>query len=342
MKIVFAGSDAFSVPALERLHVTWPVSLIMTAPAKPAGRGRALHATAVERYAREHRIPYITPASLGVESREVVQRYNPDLLVVVAYGRIFGPKFLALFPRGGINVHPSALPRFRGACPMVATLLAGERRCGVTVQQIALEVDRGAVVGRRDVPIGESTDIMQLGAECARVGAELLVETVTRMAGGGIDAAPQDERSASYCLKLTKQHGCIQWRHSAEYIARMVRAFAGWPGCYCYYKSRLLLIHRAEALAVSSCAVESAPAHTGYPHVNTDSCGSQGASPGTVRALDKRRGFLVQTGAGVLAIRTLQLGSRKATDWMSFSRGHPSFVGSNLGLENAAAPIQPH
>ncbi len=315
MNIVFAGSDSFALPALARLAQDWHLSLVVTAPPKPAGRGYTLRPTPVAEWAQQQRIPYITPPTLKAESRATVAPYRADLLVCVAYGRIFGPKFLALFPQGGINLHPSALPRFRGASPLVATMLSGAERCGITVQRLALKLDSGAILAQRSIPLSRSLTMPELKERCAHRGAELLSESIAHIARGTANPLPQNEEQAIYCLPLTKAHGRINWRHSASYIARMIRAFSGWPRSYCSFQGERLFIEEALVLDWQE---------KGDLNVDTE------LAPGTVVALDKERGFLVQTGMGILAIRTLQLGSRQPADWQSFACGYPSLVGTNL------------
>ena len=315
MNIVFAASDSFALPALARVAQDWHLALVMTAPPKPAGRGHTLRPTPVAEWAQRKHIPYITPSSLKAESRAAVAPYRADLLVCVAYGRIFGPKFLALFPQGGINLHPSALPHFRGASPLVATMLSGAEHCGITVQQLALKLDSGAILAQGSIPLPNSLTIQELKERCAQRGAELLSESIAHIARGTAAPLPQNEAEAIYSLPLTKAHGQINWRHSAHFIARMIRSFSGWPRSYCSFQGQRLFIEEAQALDWQEEA-----------NLNV----AKKSPLGTVMALDRERGFLVQTGMGILAIRTLQLGSRRVTDWQSFARGYPSLVGTNL------------
>ena len=153
MQILFAGSAPFALPTLKLLHDLGIVCAVLTAPDRPSGRGLTMRKNCIAEFATNFGLPLIQPETLRSEARELVASYYPDIMICAAYGKIFGPKFLSLFPRGTVNIHPSLLPRFRGPAPVSATLLAGDKQTGITLQKMALEMDAGDVIvqSTRDV-----------------------------------------------------------------------------------------------------------------------------------------------------------------------------------------------
>ena len=166
--------------------------------------------------AREAGIPVLQPERLDADAREAVQKLGPDLLVTVAYGKIFGPRFMALFPRGGINVHPSLLPRHRGPSPLQAAILSGDTRTGVTIQAIAPEMDSGAILLQEEIPLDSRATVEALHDELGRRGARLVTQAVALIAAGAAQWREQDHSAATWCHKITKQAGAVTWRESAK------------------------------------------------------------------------------------------------------------------------------
>ena len=164
--------------------------------------------------------------------REIVTALKPDLLVVFAYGRLFGPKFLKLFPQGGVNVHPSLLPRWRGPSPIPYAILSRDAQTGITVQRLALALDSGDVLGRLILPLNGSETAGQLSDWAAEAGAELLVDVLSRIAEGSVSAEPQDEAQASWSHQMSKDDGLVDWNRSAVDIDAMIRAYTPWPGAW--------------------------------------------------------------------------------------------------------------
>ena len=313
MRIVFAGTPDFAVPSLAALG-DGEICAVLTAPDRPAGRRRAPRAPAVKRAALARGLDVLQPERLGRAFTAELARLQPDLLVAVAYGKIFRPYFLAIFPRGGLNVHPSLLPQWRGPAPIPAAILAGARRTGVTVQRLAPEVDAGDIIAQREQPLAGTETSGSLAPRLAALGAALLREAVDLVASGGERARPQNAAAATCCPLLRKEHGCIDWRLPAETIERAVRAYDPWPRAFTTWDGRQLLVLET--------AVERAADGTG---------GVAPAAPGQVVAVDPEHGILVGTGARRLWIRRLQLQGRKPLDWRSFANGHPEISGARLG-----------
>lgn len=313
MRIVFAGTPDFAVPALQVLD-DGELCAVLTAPDRPSGRRGALRAPAVKRAALARGLSVLQPERLGRAFTARLAQLQPDLLVAVAYGKIFRPYFLAIFARGGLNVHPSLLPQWRGPAPIPAAILAGARHTGVTVQRLAAEVDAGDIIAQREQPLDGTETSRSLAPRLAELGAALLRETVDAVAAGTERARPQNAADATYCALLHKEHGCIDWRRRAEAIERAVRAYDPWPRAFTTWGDRQLLVLEA--------AVERAGDGAGE---------TPAAAPGQVVAVDRERGILVRTGARRLWIRRLQLQGRKPLDARAFANGHPEIAGARLG-----------
>ncbi len=326
MKILFAGTPSFAVPALEAVAGRHAVAGVLTSPDRPAGRGRQPIPSAVKARALELGLPLLQPEELDAGFRDGVRALAADILVAVAFGRIFRAEFLDLFPRGGLNVHPSLLPRFRGPSPIPAAILAGERETGVTVQRLALRMDAGDILGVDRVALDGSETTASLTGELARRGAALLVGVLDALEKGDLPGTPQAEEAATWCRLVGKEDGRIDWNWPAERIGRMIRAYDPWPRAWTTFQGQTLALLEGGPAPQPATA---APAGAGVP----DESGGRGKSgvAGQVLAVDKRHGILVQTGDGPLGIRRLQLQARKPLDWQPFLNGHPDFIDALLG-----------
>lgn len=323
LPILFAGTPEIAVIALDALarrigdgNGRYSLAGVLTNPDAPAGRGRRISAPPVKEWARDRGLPVLQPERLDAAARAAVRGLAPELLVVVAYGRIFGPRFLSLFRRGGINMHPSLLPRHRGPSPIQAALLAGDTITGVTVQYLAREMDSGDIIAQREVPIPEDADAGAMHDRLAREGAELLVESIEAIARGEVEARTQDHRAATYCTKIDKTDGWIDWNGPAIGIERQVRAYTPWPGARTRWGDMVLQITAAAA--------------TGDPTDPREKTDGESPPPGTVVGVDTASGILVQTTDGMLAVRRLKPQSRREMDHRSFFNGNPSIIGSVL------------
>lgn len=271
----------------------------------------------VKEKALELGLPVFQPEKLNAEFRAAAAALEPDLLAVVAYGKIFGPKFLALFPRGGINLHPSLLPKYRGPSPINAAILAGDAETGITIQRLALEMDAGDIVLQERFPLAGNETAGSLTAFAAARGSELLEEAVRLIESGKEDPKPQDCASATFCGLLGKEAGRIEWGRSAAEIDRKVRAFAPSPGAWTVFRGEILKILSASPADSDGEASRVPP--------------EPESKPGKIMGVDKKRGILVQTGQGILAVTELQLQSKKAMDHRAFANGIRDFDGAFLG-----------
>ncbi len=312
MRIVFAGSPDIAVPSLERVASLFNVVAVLTNPDKVTGRGRKVKFNPVKTKATELNLNIIQANTLGSEVRNKITALNPDILVVFAYGKIFGPKFLSVFPLGGVNVHPSLLPRYRGSSPILSAIINGDTETGITIQRVNLEMDTGTILYQKTIKLKGRESTESLSLLVSNEGAELLVKTLKSIESGKVTEKEQDNSAASYCTKLVKEDGEINWSESAEQIDRKIRAYTPWPKAYTQYKDKKLLLLEG-----------------GLFTKKTDLAGA----PGRVLGFDKSEGILIQTGDGVLAVKFLQLQSKKANNWKSFINGTQNFVGCVLGGE---------
>jgi len=239
----------------------------------------------------------------------------PDILVAAAFGKIFRTSLLGLFPLGGINVHPSLLPRHRGPSPISAAILAGDRETGVSIQKIALKFDTGDIYAQGKFPLKGDETTAGLTAALATLGAELLATVLAAFAAGGPPVArPQDEAVATYSSTLKKEDGVIRWEEPAEVIERKIRAFDPWPRASTRRGDETILLLKSHV----------------YPATLAPDPDRQ-ETPGAVRAADREHGLLIRTGRGILAVERLQPQFKKPMDWRSFVNGHPDIVGARLG-----------
>ena len=322
MRILFAGTPALAVPALRQVARVADVCAVLTNPDAPSGRGGRLPSSPIKQVALELGLTGLEPERLDQSLRDRVRSLDPELLVVVAYGRIFRPEFLALFPRGAINLHPSLLPRHRGPTPIPATILAGDAEGGVTIQRVAAPVDSGAILAQERLSLEGTETTRSLSERLASLGAELLMSVIRAIQRGTAAGREQEHGRATFCRKLAKADGLIDWREDAVMIARKVRAFDPFPGAYTTFAGRLLHL------------LEAAPCPPG-----SELSPSPGVAPGVVLGTDKRYGILVSTGQGFLCVRRLQLEARKALEWREFRNGVPGFVGSRLGESDHATTV---
>ncbi|MCX7028684.1 MAG: methionyl-tRNA formyltransferase [Spirochaetes bacterium] len=310
MRILFAGTPGIAVPSLRETARAHEVCTVLTGPDQPAGRGRAAAPSEVKQAALALGLRVLEADRLDAGVRDAVRALAPELLVVVAFGRIFRQSFLDLFPRGGVNVHPSLLPRHRGPSPIASAILCGDRETGVTVQRIALEVDSGDIYAQRRISLDGTETTGSLTSVFAEVGANLLAEVLASIAVG--TAAPVPQAGEVTCCKLTaKEDGTVDWSEPAAVIERKVRAYDPWPRASTTWEGRpLLLLHTR------------LPVGTVVP--------APGAVPGTVLG-PSADGLLVQAGDGPLALVRLQPAFGRPMEWRAFLNGHPGIAGARLG-----------
>lgn len=252
-RIVFMGSPDFAVPSLEALAGCYPVVGVVTQPDRPAGRGGSLKPPAVKQTALRLGIPVIQPEKLREpDAMEQLRAWAPDVIVVVAFGQILRPEVLGLPPFGCINVHGSLLPRWRGAAPIQAAILAGDKEIGITIMKMDAGVDTGPILNQRAIPIADDETGGSLFAKLAPLGAELLLETLPRYLSGEIQPRPQPREGISYAPMLKKEDGLLDFTRPADEVERRIRAMYPWPGAFFEWNGTPIKVLRASVRKVKS------------------------------------------------------------------------------------------
>jgi len=307
-RIMFMGTPSFAVPCLQALVGHYEIVAVVTQPDRPARRGRRIVASAVKKAALAYDLPLMQPESLRQE--EVIaeiRELQPQVIVVAAYGQIIRPQVLSIPPSGVINVHPSLLPKYRGASPIAGALLAGEEKTGVTIMLMDEGMDTGPILAQISIKIRPEDTTSSLVERLARMGADLLLETLPRWLEGQIKPQPQDNARATYTKPIAKKDGLIDWSLPAVEIWGRVRAFDPWPGAHTWWRGKLFKVLASRPL----------PAWAGK------------GKPGEV--LDLSAGVAVATGQGALLLQEVQLAGRRAIGIQDFVRGQRDFIGSLLG-----------
>ena len=308
-RAVFMGTPGFVVPVLDALQ-NYPevqVAAVYTPPDRRRGRGQAYEASAVNRRGQELGIPVVQPRTFrDAEVVAQLQSYRPEVIVVAAYGRLL-PREVLTIPRFGcLNLHPSLLPKYRGPAPVAGAILAGDDNTGVSLMLLDEGMDTGPIIAQRERLIDASDDAGTLTEALFADGAALLVETLPGWIAGSVPAVKQNDELATYTAKLERADGLVDWALNAETLSRMQRAYVPWPGLYTSWQGKEIKL--LDVAPVSGPGVE----------------------PGLVADADSEN-VVIGTGAGLLAVRRLQMEGRRATGAGEFSRGYPEFKGARLG-----------
>jgi methionyl-tRNA formyltransferase len=301
LRLGFAGTPEFAVPALDALSQTQRIHAVFTQPDRPAGRGQALHASPVKVRALELGLAIHQPVDFkSPGTLELLRALDLDVLVVVAYGLILPAAALQCPRLGCINIHASLLPRWRGAAPIQRALLAGDEKTGITIMRMAAGLDTGPMLAKRELDIGARDTSKTLHDRLAMLGAELIGDTLDGMRRGRIGETPQPATGVTYAAKITKLEGVIDWRQDAPQIGRQVRAFNPWPIAETRLDGTQLRIWDAE-VAAGGLAAANPVGEAGR---------AAAAEPGTVISATQE-GIDVACGRGILRILRLQLAGRK-------------------------------
>lgn len=309
MRIIFMGTPEFAVPSLEQImQRKYQVVAVYTRPDKPAGRGRSLVSSPVKKAAIARGVPVLQAVSL--KKAEVLAQladFHPDVIVVAAFGQILPQSVLDIPRYGCLNIHPSLLPRFRGASPVAATILAGDEVTGISIMLMDSGLDTGPILTQTTVPVSPQATTGSLTAKLAQVAADLLPEVLLRWTRGEITPRPQKEAEATYSGTITKEVGEIDWHLPAVEIWRRVRAFQPWPRCYTTWQGKRLEI--IEALSLP---------------------GEENLEVGQVVAINKEAAFGIGTADGILGVLKVQLEGKRSMQAAEFMRGQRQFIGAIL------------
>ena len=313
LRALFMGTPQFAAPALDALHASPAVAVaaVCTPPDRRRGRGQTLAPTPVKQRALDLGLPVIQPPTLRTPDAVAnLASYNPDIIIVAAYGQLLPPELLNLPLLGCLNLHPSLLPRHRGPSPVAGAILAGDATTGVSIMRLDAGMDTGPVIAQQERPILPQDDAAALTAALFRDGANLLNKIIPQWAAGAIAAIPQDDAQATYTAKIERADGQADWNLPAAQLARMQRAYTPWPGLYTRWNGKELKL-----LAVAAIPGRAAPGLVVTPPDSDSS-----SSP-----------IAIGTSSGLLATHTLQLEGRRPSDAANLLRGYPALAGATLG-----------
>ena len=287
--IVFMGTPEIAAVTLkELLQGPDPVVGVVTQPDRPAGRGQKTISSPVRGVAESHGVPVIAPEKIRDPGfLATLNDWNPQIIVVVAFGRILPATILDLAPHGCVNVHYSLLPKYRGAAPAAWTIINGEEKGGVTTMRLEQKMDAGPIYLQEETAVPPDETTASLQDKLTPVGARLLLETIRRLKHGTLAPRTQDEAKATFAPMIKKEDGLIDWSRSAAEIERRVRGFTPWPSAYTHLRGKLMKVHRAKVIATT-----------------------ERGNPGEIIRADGN-GFWVATGSGALSLEEVQLENRK-------------------------------
>lgn len=312
MRLVFCGTPQFAVPTLAALIAAGhEIALVVTQPDRPVGRNQEIVAPPVKLLALSHGLRVLQPEKIktNAEFRAELEEIAPDVIVVVAYGRII-PKWMLDLPRyGNINGHASLLPKYRGAAPIQRAIANGETVTGVTTMLLDEGLDTGAMLLKQEVPIGPEQTSVDLFPVLAEVGAKLMVETLAGLEAGTITPQKQDESQATLAPILTREDGRIQFAQTAQWNVNRWRGFQPWPGCFTLFRGKKLTVHRMRAVV---------------------GAGEPIGEPGSVR-VDGGSLTAACAEGSMLVLDEVQLEGKKRMPAADFLHGHQVKAGEVLG-----------
>ena len=308
MKIIFAGTPEFAAVALNALYdAGHEITLVLTQPDRPAGRGMQLQASAVKQCALAHGTPVAQPQSLRLdgkypdvakEAHALLQATPHDVMIVAAYGLILPRSVLDIPRHGCINIHASLLPRWRGAAPIHRAIEAGDRETGVTIMQMEEGLDTGPMMLMESLPILDSDTTGSLHDKLAALGGRMIVQAVQQLEAGRLQATPQPEAGANYAAKISKEEAALDFTQDAAVLARKIRAFNPFPGATGKFGEVVVKLWQAQALDTPTAA-----------------------APGQVLAASAQDGVLIACGQGVLRVTELQKPGGKRLAEAEFLKG---------------------
>lgn len=307
MKVLFLGSDSFAIPTLAALHGSkHEVLAVVTQPDKPAGRGQKTTPCPVAMVAKEHGFHLLQPEKISdPKIVEALRRLGADVIVVAAYGQFIPSELVKSAPHEAVNIHPSLLPKYRGAAPIQWALLNGDTITGVTTMKVAPEMDAGDIYLQCSTPIDEVETAADLYKRLGEIGAELLLETLKQIKGGTLKGTPQNKEKIVLAPKLKKEEGLLEWNNPAEKLFNRVRALNPWPGTFTFLQGKRLKVLEAAPVEMNS-----------------------QLAPGAV--IENKKGIIVACGKGALCLLELQLEGKNGMSAADFLKGHPLKIGEIL------------
>ncbi len=317
MNIVFSGTSEFALPSLEALLASsHKIIAVYTQPDRPQGRGLKIEPNIIKQLALTYNLPIYQPETLrDPAAQQQLQALKSDIFIDVAYGALI-PKEILIAPRFGcINIHPSLLPRWRGASPIQAAILAGDKVTGVSIIKLSEALDAGDILKQQEAPIEEQDTTASLARNLAEIGAELLLEVLAEIENDTVHSLLQDNTFSTYARKIKKEDAVIDWNLSALAIERMIRAYNPWPIVYTAIDDQIVRIWEAQVL----------------PH--------SAAAPGTIVNIDKI-GIDVATKDGTLRLTKLQLPGKKVLTVTEILNAQQKLFVANKRFTQKIIPLQ--
>jgi len=315
MRIIFMGTAPFACSTLHTLLASpHQIIAVVTQPDRPRGRGQKATASAVKTLALEHHVTTLQPASLRPAAvLDALAAYQPDIIVVVAYGNILPSAVLKLPPYGCINVHASLLPKYRGAAPVHWALICGETVTGCTIIQMDEHLDTGSMLWREVCPIAPEDDALSLGVRLAEAGARGVIDVLAALEEGTLTAQPQPDTGISYAPKLTRDLGRLNWHQPAVTLHNLVRGLVPWPGATTGWRGAEVKVWCTRV-------------HPTTPLTSP---------PGTITAM-LPDGLCVACGAQQLLVQEIQLANRRRMSAREFVQGYRVQPGDHFDQDHAA------
>lgn len=313
MKIAFFGTPLFARVCLEALHNAFEVDLAVTKADKECGRGRKITKSPVKEYALKNGIQVRHYEKGGDKIAGELKERGIGLSVVVAYGKILTREVIEAASYGSVNLHASMLPKYRGPSPLVAAILEGETKTGITLQKMHRRMDAGDIILQREIAIGEEDTAGDLLRRITAVCPDFIVEGIRGLLSGALTLRPQDESEATYCTMVGKEEGLVDWSETARTVLNRIRAYNPWPVAYTFLDGKTVRIfnaHRTERIITKK--------------------GKYPGEPGTIVGIDKTEGILVLTGDETIGIRRLQLENKRCMTHGEFTCGYRELVGKVL------------
>lgn len=309
ISLIFIGTGDIGIPLLRALtrDERFNIKLVITQADKPAGRKMELKASPIKLIAIDLGIPVFQPDDINsTESLETIRKTHADMIILMAYGQILKKELLEIPEYGCINAHASLLPKHRGASPIQQSLLHQDEETGISIMQMEAKMDSGPVFAQSEIPITDDDNAASLLIKLAEMTAQKTPDVLYEIVTDGLQAAPQDHSIATYCQKIHKNDGHIDWNESAEMIAATVRAFTGWPGTFAFWENRRIKILKAPF----------------YTYEGTE-------IPGTV--FQQGNAVLVKCKRDALLLEVIQMEGKKSQTLGEFIKGYPDFINSKLG-----------
>jgi len=309
LRVMFMGTPSFALPALQMLHTeNYQIVAVITQPDRPQGRGQVTNPPAVKILAQKFGLPVYQPNNIKEQSFfELAKELNPEIIVVAAFGQILPKHILDIPPLGCLNIHPSLLPKYRGAAPLNWTLIKGETTTGVTIMLMDEGMDSGAILEQEETSIDPSENYGHLHDRLARLGGALLIKTIGHVLSGTSQPRPQDSSLATFAPRLTKELGEINWHSNVSDICNLIRGLSPSPAAYSFIEGKLLKIYAAEP----------------RPETTDKIPGSLGES--------LANGIAITAADGYVILKEIQLAGKKRMPANEFLRGYKLNPSNILG-----------